>query len=291
MKQYTSFPQCLEPYLIGDQAFAAAYEDCSSLVRAGIKTAIARHYALYAPSRVLSADTLACWEHGFYSRTENRPVDWTLICIDAYFASAPRLLGALLPALQAGVPDVAVVRVCAPDPSGSGGDTPFPAVLLTALELAGQECVCQLDEQTLADWLPHCAASGPGRVIFLGSECGGMSARAAKLDIPVFSSCAAPCIGVAGLVPEDRALLAAAHPDAAIITLDDDAWPVSGEGMRLDAIVSPAGRMREFQGAAPLLFSPEHLWCWFFSHLQAFWFFTQKISLWNAEELSGGEQA
>jgi hypothetical protein len=78
------------------------------------------------------------------------------------FASPARCLAALLPALLAGVPHVAVARV-AEDAS------PWPAPVLAGLELAGQELAFALSPgqaQELAAELEGCCA--PGALLGLG---------------------------------------------------------------------------------------------------------------------------
>lgn len=127
----TTWPQALTDRRLDDGVFADAYDSVPDLGRARLKTVIACLYAMYAgriPAGRLTAEDLSS---AGASLLRLIPKAWTLVCIDAAFASPSRLLAACLPALCARVSNLAVVRLNA--------ETPWPPALALAMELAGVE--------------------------------------------------------------------------------------------------------------------------------------------------------
>ncbi|WMW66076.1 hypothetical protein [Nitratidesulfovibrio liaohensis] len=141
---------------VDDAAFAAAYEATGDVDRARLKTCIARLHVLYGAAGSAGAvdmregRTATRWRQGFTSVEHVSPCAWALVCVDAAWASAPRLLAAVLPAVFAGVASVAVLRV--------GGSGQWPAPVLAALELAGQEVVADVAPEALPALLETLAA-------------------------------------------------------------------------------------------------------------------------------------
>ncbi len=272
--------ELLEGRLILDQAFAADYEAASAAVRGGMKTAIARGHALFPSDAARLDRRTRLWEQGFGSSESTRPADWALFCLDERFASVPRLLAAVLPALLAGVPEVVVLRVL---PQGGASD--WPIGLLAALELAGQELAASATPADLHIWLEALGARGRGRCVFFGKTLSPFLAVAAQWDIPARLFVNAPRIGVAG--PPDLAESARqAHPDAEIIACAQKSVPIRSDRstqrpMRcLDAIFCPAGDIPVWEGQAPLLASPDHIWSWHFPDLHSDWFLETSLALW-----------
>ncbi len=155
------WPQALADHRLDDDVFAAAYESIPDLGRARLKTVIAGLYAMYAgrtPAGRLAAEDLSPAGSALSRLT---PKAWTLVRLDASFASPSRLLAACLPALCARVPNLAVVRTDA--------SSPWPAPLALAMELAGVENAFDCDG---ADFPGVCASlaatAGPGLVCDLG---------------------------------------------------------------------------------------------------------------------------
>ncbi len=266
--------ELLEGRLIPDQAFAADYEAASATARGGMKTAIAREHALFPSGTARAEFRTRFWEQGFGSSESMRPADWALICLDENFASVPRLLAAVLPALLAGVPEVAVLRVL-PQSSASV----WPAGLLAALELAGQELAAHVTAAELHAWLEALSAKGRGRCIFFGKALSSSLAFAVQREIPTRLFASAPRIGLAG-VPDLAEAVRQAHPDAEIL----DCTQKEAQGRvtrRLDAIFCPVGDIPAWEGQAPLLASPEHICSWHFPDLHPDWFFETSLALWR----------
>lgn len=264
--------ELLEARLIPDQLFADAYAATEPSTRGLIKSAIARLLSLHSVgvhsgiSGAIAAERRTrSWEQGFISSESTRPADWALICLDNNFASPARLLAALVPALLSGVPRLAVVHM---------GVSPWPAPLLAALELAGQELACSADSAELCAWIEALHAQGPGRCLFLGSEFGDAPATALRLDIPVFFRRAAPRIGVSGAQGAAARLANLAHPDAELLPLEECG------AKSLDAIICDSAEVSNLQDRARQVFSTEHAFCWLYPELDG-WFSQRAYALWN----------
>jgi hypothetical protein len=130
------------------------------------------------------------------------------VIFDAEYASAPRLLAALMPALLARVPLV----LCASTPGPARPD------LLCALELAGQEHIYALDAVDAAQSqnLLHALTAQPGQGRLVLLHRGALSALRATADaaeVPCWEERRAPLLRLCGAEP-DAALIRLAHPDA-----------------------------------------------------------------------------
>lgn len=272
---------------VDDAAFAAAYEATGDVGRARLKTCIARLHVVYGAAggagggEVRQGSTATRWRQGFASLEQVAPCAWTLVCVDAAWASAPRLLAALLPALFAGVGSVAVVRV--------GGEGPWPAPVLAALELAGQEVVADAAPvvlPALLDSLAHGGAGqGMGRLLLLGEHPDAMFAHARALGVPVWRDGPAPIIGVAGISPEiapsdrlDAAALRAAHPDAVFAEVPA-APSAHGFQASLAAVACGLDHASVWLGHADLVLGPGHEWCWMHPGLSPAWFARRAVAL------------
>lgn len=273
---------------VDDAAFAAAYEATGDVGRARLKTCIARLHVLYGAAGgagggdVREGSTAIRWRQGFASLEQVAPCAWTLVCVDAAWTSAPRLLAALLPALFAGVGSVAVVRV--------NGDGPWPAPVLAALELAGQEVVADAAPAVMPALLrsfAHGGASqGMGRLLLLGEHPDAASDQARALGVPVWRDDPAPIIGIADGTPEiasfdwldAAAALRAAHPDAAFVEVPATPSALVSQ-TPLAAVACGPDHASAWLGHAGLVLGPGHEWCWMHPGLSPAWFTRRAVAL------------
>lgn len=207
-------PAWLESHRIPDADFASAYDATPAPLRAHLKTAIAALHALHGETPATTTHTRLP-RAGFALTRYCEAAPWALVVVGPHYDAAPRLLGALLPALFDGVADVLVVQLA------DGANSTMPAPLLVALELAGQEQVFALHGEALATLLHQLHAANPaGRVVLLGHDTNTQHLHhaAMALGLQTWRELAAPCIGVAQGAQVDLDLLRWAHPDADIIT-------------------------------------------------------------------------
>lgn len=290
---------------VEDAAFAAAYDAVGPVDRARLKTCIARLHALHARTgpahEVREGRCSTNWRQGFSSAERTTPCAWTLICVHASWASGPRLLAALLPALFAGVGSVAVLRM-----DGCGH---WPAQVLASLELAGQEVVADMASQGLEDLLSrligadrqegghaaeHAGMQGgsAGRLVLLGGDAHhwqDVFALSRRFGVPLWHDGIAPMIGLADCGAGDGddagapdvALLRAAHPDASFVRLP--AMPCSAPdivtGIAPDAVACLPRHAQAWLERAPLVLGPGHEWCWAHPGLHVAWFARRALAL------------
>ena len=199
-------PPRLAECLVPDSELARAYENTAPKLLALCKHTLAVQHAFFGEAPDWEEQSLSRSTHGFRARVHSRPADWTLVVFDAEYASAPRLLAALTPALLARVP--LVICACTPGPARPE--------LLCALELAGQEHIYILDASQSLDLLHSLTAQpGQGRLVLLHT--GALSflrTAAAATELPCWEERRAPVLRVCGAEP-DAALIHLAHPDAA----------------------------------------------------------------------------
>jgi hypothetical protein len=199
-------PSWLAAGLVSDDELAQAYEESAPGLRASCKHTLAVQHAFFGEAPDWEEQSLSRSAHGFRARVCDRPVDWALVMFDAEYASAPRLLAALMPALLARVP--CALCVCMPGPARPE--------LLCALELAGQEQIYALDASQSLDLVRNLAAqTKQGRLVLLHR--GALSALRAAADeagIPCWEERRAPVLRVCGPEP-DMELIRLAHPDSA----------------------------------------------------------------------------
>lgn len=291
---------------VDDGAFAAAYETTGDVDRARLKTCIARLHVLYGVASgigagdVLEGRTATRWRHGFTSLEQVSPCAWTLLCVDAAWASGPRLLAALLPALFAGVGSVAVLRV--------GGGGAWPPQVLAALELAGQEVAADAEPAAVPALLEALAASGgaggiAGRLLLLGDHPDAFSVLARAHGVPVWRDAPSPIIAIASCGDDidkfdcpDGAALRAAHPDATFVDAPTLPGPTSHAAPSAPlAPLSPLSPLSPFSpfsavACAPahaggwlahagLVLGPGHEWCWMHPGLIPAWFTRRSVAL------------
>lgn len=284
---------------VDDAAFAAAYEATGDVDRARLKTCIARLHVVYGQAGlwgtgcpgagdVREGHAVTRWRQGFVSMERATPCAWALVCVDGTWASGPRLLAALLPALFAGVGGVAVLR--------TGGAGAWPAQVLAALELAGQEVVADVDPAALPGLLDALTVSGgigggaggrAGRLLLLGQHPEELSVHARALGVEVWRDGPVPAIGIVSDASAigsadclDVAALRAAHADATFI--DVPATPHGAPSTPLaplTAVACSPAHASAWLDHAGLVLGPGHEWCWMHPGLSPAWFTRRAVAL------------
>ena len=197
-------PAWLEKYLFAEERFALAYEATPPELRALCKQALALQYALFGEAPDFEEQHLRRRAAGFAASWYSQAVPWACVFFDASYASAPRLLAALAPALLARVP--LVLAVCV------GGQAKEP--LLCALELAGQEQSYQLGGPQCVKLLRELARQlGRGRLVLLhgaGQGLGKLRLLALELGLVFWEEACAPLLHLSGEQPGGEELQQAA---------------------------------------------------------------------------------
>jgi len=233
-------PPWLAACLVSDSELARAYEGTAPELLALCKHTLAVQHAFFGEAPDWEEQSILRYAHGIRTRVSSRPADWALVIFDADYASAPRLLAAVMPALLARVP--LVLCVCTPGP--------VRPELLCALELAGQEQIYVLEASQSLDLVRGLAAQpGQGRLVLLHR--GALSALRTVADaaeLPCWEERRVPALRICGS-ELDAALIRLAHPDAA-----------SAEEAAPDAVY--CSRPDAGQEQAPLVFPPGMEGCW-----------------------------
>lgn len=270
-----------------DSAFAAAYDVVSAEQRAWLKTAIARLHIWYGENKTASIDRVAAWRQGFISEERVEPLSWALVALEPDFRSPSRLLAAILPPLLAGVEQVLVARVH----DGRKDHKPWPARLLTACELAGQELALDLTREQMGA-LAKTLAEDSGAGLVLSLEEGRDPDNPAVAWLPVEARKAGVAVwrprwdGRIGIWAPARAdwnweALAWSHPDAEL-----EVWGAKRKGLP-KAVTMRKGNIGDFLGQSycaafvpsdgqaealdgiPLVLGPGHEGCWLWPDLEA----------------------
>jgi len=233
-------PHWLAECLVSDSELAQAYEDAAPKLRALCKHTLAVLHVFFGEAPDWEEQSLARSAHGFHVRVCSRPADWALVIVDADYASAPRLLAALMPALLARVP--LVLCACTPGPARPE--------LLCALELAGQEQIYALaGAQSLELLRDLTAQPGQGRLVLLHrGALSGLRALADDAELPCWEERRAPVLRLCS-AEADAALIRLAHPDA---VRAEDAAPDAAYRSGPDAV----------HVQAPLVLPPGMEGCW-----------------------------
>jgi len=198
-------PLWLTECLVSDGELAQAYESIAPQVLASCKHTLSVQHAFFGEAPDFEEHSLARLAHGFQARIRSRPADWALVLFDAQYASAPRLLAAVMPALLARVPLV----LCASTPGPARPD------LLCALEFAGLEHLYALSAAQSMELL-HSLVSQPGQgrlALLHQGDLAALRAAADAAEVPCWEERRAPVLRICGPEP-DAALIALAHPDA-----------------------------------------------------------------------------
>jgi hypothetical protein len=156
----------LETLQVDDGLFAEAYASLDARRRSVLKKWIAQMYLFWGRDRGRERSETVRWDQGFTTTTVTRPLDWSLILLSEKFASVSQLLALLMPMLLSGTRHVCVAREMS-------GALDFPATLLVAMELAGQETVLTGQKDRLAAVIERFPETfGPlGAICCLGTTC------------------------------------------------------------------------------------------------------------------------
>lgn len=280
-------PEYLAETTLDDSVFAAAYSRVTPENRALLKTCIARLYDWYGPSRIAASAIDHSWKQGFASRTLSCPRQRCALFFDASTGPAA-LLAALVPALAAGVGQVAAIFVGQGDPSDA---------VLTALELAGQELVLVV----VPDQVQELAAlnHGPeGCIVTLG----GVAALFKDIPGPVWAGPLKRRLGIwlEAEYPVDLSAVAFAHPDAAVTVMGGKTARPEGflfqDGTFDDflavgfhALLVPSAKVHAALERACLVLGPGQEGCWLYPGLSPDHFITRRIA-WQSGGQAGGSQ-
>lgn len=268
-------PDWLAAKSVTDDAFATAYEACTSAQRGWLKKCIALHFALSGEAPVRSSIQCAYPRLGVRTGCMQRPVDWCVLVLPYDVASPARALAAVMPALLASVSEVIVVRQ-GQDQAATVDS--WPAGLLVGLELAGIRRVVDLTRQDTVELLKALLCGNSfGRVLALDScIASGLSETLAAPDTLSRSVRywfgPRPRIGVLRSIDEPMAesgatladVLAWAHPDVAPDVLADH---VVMEEAVYDALLVSAKDQDMVRQAAGIVLGPGVEGCWFWPDL------------------------
>ncbi|MGE4555270.1 MAG: histidinol dehydrogenase [Desulfovibrionaceae bacterium] len=168
-------PDHLNACAVSDDAFAEAYEEAGAAVRAGIKSCLAALFALHPPRRSFSRSWSVDTDSGLRLSLRESALDAAVVLLGPAPADASKILAAIHPAAAAGVADIAVVRV-------GENPTEWPAAVLAALELAGQELVFDCSRAQSVQLLEALSrASASAALVDLGLH-SGLAPVCAALD-------------------------------------------------------------------------------------------------------------
>lgn len=257
-----AFPGTIEPRLVADGAFGEAYDALAAGERSVLKTAIARMAAVQGTADAGEKRSSSAMRQGFRLYEDERPAPWVLVMWDGAYVSPSRVLAALIPAMLAGVSEIMACRVTDGPGLGAGA---FPAPVLAALELGGQELVAACGTEEALALIAHCCGEDSrGRLVFLGAD--RVFERAARLA----AAHGTPCRHMAGPVrigiatssftrPVSTDHLRLAHPDAVFVPFEGGV----AEG-GFSAVFCAEEAVPDYLGSAPLVLSPgnEAYWHW-----------------------------
>lgn len=212
-----SWPEMCDALRLDDAVMGQAYDSVAPALRACIKTGIAFQYALHGEQPNQAARYINNSAQGFAYGVQCRPAAWTMLFLGPDYASAPRLVAALMPALLARVPLVGLACL---------GALPSQAVC-ASLELLGVEDIfCLPDLPAAQHLLQQLARTGtpqvPGRALFLHKgELAPLEQTARRLNLNVWQEAAAPRIALHAQGDYDVKILQWCHPDAQILAEDN----------------------------------------------------------------------
>lgn len=179
---------------LDDTALAEAYEHSPAPQRACVKQCLALLHTLWGEDSEESTQSRVDKALGFAVTTRSTPAPWALFVVSADHNAPTRLAAALMPALLARVPYVAVLCV---------GSMPSAGTRL-ALELSGIQDIFCTDHASAAEGLlrelcpqddPGAAAAESGSVALLHHGSLACIARTAEeLQVPLWEEAAPPHI-------------------------------------------------------------------------------------------------
>ncbi|TVM35110.1 histidinol dehydrogenase [Oceanidesulfovibrio marinus] len=274
---------------LSDTPFAEAFDAVGDSRRALLKTAIARLTTVYGASAIAFSSESQGYSNGFTLSRHVRPAHCAFIVIDEHFASPSALLAALMPALLAGVPDVAVVRI-----AGKKAKQ-WPDSLLCAMELAGQELAVDVTMESFHTLLADMSGSGVTcRLVLLGRRSQKLiAALAAQCNHDMeFRFLSEPSSLAAWFDHSfDYEAAAWAHPNAVRtcwVTDDDVEAPgwdcVHGSWdefvvQRNDAWLVPVDHLAGLHGAVDVILGPGEEGSWLYPELNLGYFLHHVVAL------------
>lgn len=273
MLEESVFPEWLTPHLVQDAVFGTAYECVAAEQRAWLKTAIAVLHTIQGDNAVTWGRQERHWRQQYVSVAESRPVDWCLLLLDESSLSPVRLLASLMPAVLAGVRDILVVRA---------GHGDWPAPVLAALELAGQELAADVEAQQLERLLHSlCDRSvGCGRIVAMGNTGAILPSCVQEAShIRVWQEPRACNLAVARDADMDIDLLHWAHPDLALVEVDTEFQDVLPTVEQCAAFAGPSHLLDVVPDSYPLMLGSGQEGCWIWPDLAPDWFMLRRISL------------
>ncbi len=278
--EQSPFPDWLDEILVPDESFAAAYDSIDDVRRAELKLAVARLAACFGELPAGSETMTRSMRQGFQLHENRRCADFAVIVWDENIAGPTRLLAALMPAILAGVPRILACRA-----RNNSQKRAFPAALLTALELAGQELTADCAPEQIHDLVRHlgnaCRRGLTGRMVVLGHAdfAADMSRLALDASIPVRPLAHPVRIGIDGAgLPREYAdaphgMLAFAQPDAEIA-------PAGEAGRaRPHAVLCAPDAVPAWLSRCPLVLTPGHESCWLWPDLSPDFFLDHSFAL------------
>lgn len=302
------FPDWLHEGSVDERSFARAYDAFSDAGRSRLKLCISQLYDhCHAQVAAAGGSRVTTLQHdsGLAATLEQEPVSWCLVVLEQDFVSAPKLLATVLPPLVAGVGHLQVLRLAA-------RRVPWPAALVTALELAGVEHVAQAPAQQFHSLLAQLQQQGrfgsilaPQRLQNLSRQAWLALAQAScwRFWQPRFASHSGARAGVfaadATSLPWELETLAWCQPDMAVELWYEEgaqlagppgdlppAWSVRrGDAavflqQQYDLILAPPHMHQAALRNAPLVLGPGQESCWLWPDLQPC-FFQQSAAAWT----------
>jgi len=189
--KYMDISHGLDILQVDDELFADAYALLDAAQRSVLKKWIAQLYLFWGRDRRCEHFERVHWDQGFTTTTFTRPLDWSLLLLAEEFASSSQLLSVLMPMMLSGTRHVCVVRE-------TSGARAFPAPLLVAMELAGQEVVLAGQKDRLAE-VVECYPEkfGPlGKVCCLGRTAAASELQARMPGVDFWSPGSAQRAGI-----------------------------------------------------------------------------------------------
>lgn len=208
MAHSAGWPDAFDEWRLDDSVMAEAFDSLLPTQRAAIKTSIALHFALHGEHSALTECTVQDVAKGFAYSTGQSPMAWAVLFVEPHFAAGPRLLAALMPAILAGVPLLAVACV--------GGEP--SATVCACLELMGVEHVfCVPHVSAATNFIQQAVnTAGPrGCALFVHQGKLGpvyQAAQAAKLRC--WQDQTSPRLAVDSSMAQAEALIGWCHPKA-----------------------------------------------------------------------------
>lgn len=280
----------LESHLLNDDVLGQAYESVSAEQRALLKTAIARLWEWYGPSRIASCSRELEMRGGFHARETRKPVDFAMIVCGEDSAAPSQVLAAVVPAVAAGVEDVIAIKV---------GRDGWTKAQLTALELAGIEAIAELGVDEAAALIKDVHSSVDTGSLIL-------------LDTPENLAVTAQSSTIRTLVVRDATAVAFHDPSSAAPDLERLAFGQAGvpvtvfgetpvidfsgfscENKSLDVLMKADARVAfvpdEYHSQAlerfRVVFGPGHEACWLWSEITTDMFEDSRVSWATGEQV------